>query len=134
MNLLERRLECLNLAFTGERPSKWIPNIAKQYDATVKTVWRDWNRRHTWLPNLTLQQSSEQKVAELFSRLELTLQTTYKIAQTSTNESVQIGAARTVVLLSKELFKIGQEVGLYPSIERDLLEKLRVLEEEYHGK
>jgi hypothetical protein len=130
IDLLERRLYCLSLAYTGSRPSQWIPHIASKYNTKEKTVWRDWNRRHTWLPQLVQQQSSDQKVAELISRLEFTLEIVYKKAIMSTNEAVQIGAARTVVMLSKELFKIGQDVGLYPSIEKDLLDKLTALEED----
>jgi hypothetical protein len=130
LDILERRLTCLQYYFIGAKPSNWIPLIARRYNVSESAVSRDWSRRHDWLPKLAQLQPAETKVAELIKRLELTLETAFKKTVSSSNESVQIGAARTVGQLTRELFSIGQDVGLYPSLEREILEKLTRLEEE----
>lgn len=128
--ILERRLSCLDMAFSGLRCSKWVPTVATNYGVSESTIWSDWSRRDKWLPQITQLEKASFKISELISRLERATAKAYGLMLTTSNESVKIGAARTVGSLSKILFDIGSQAGVYPSITKELLEKLTKLEEE----
>jgi len=128
--ILERRLEMLDYSFSGLRCSEWIPKIAVKYGVTESCIWSDWSRREAWLPKLVQLDKSSLKMGELIGRLERAMTRAYSLMMTTTNESVRIGATRTVGSLSKTMFEIGSQAGFYPSLLRDVLEKLSKLEEE----
>lgn len=128
--ILERRLRCLDMAFSGLRCSKWIPTVAMEYGVSESAVWSDWGRRAIWLPQITQLDKAAFKISELISRLERASTKAYGLMITTPNENVRIGAARTVGSLSKIMFEIGSQAGVYPSITKELLEKLAKLEEE----
>lgn len=128
--ILERRLKCLDMAFSGLRCSEWIPTVAMNYGVSESAIWSDWSRRDTWLPQITQLNKASFKISELIIRLERATTKAYGLMLTTANESVRIGAARTVGSLSKTLFDIGSQAGVYPSITKELLEKLAKLEEE----
>ena len=128
--ILERRLQMLDMSFSGLRCSQWIPTLARDYRVSESAIWSDWGRRETWLPKIIQLDRSALKMSELFARLEKALTRVYSLMLTSPNESVRIGASRTVGSLSKTMFEIGSQAGVYPSLLKEVLEKLNALEEE----
>jgi len=128
--IAERRLEMLDMAFSGIRCSEWVPTLAEKYEVSESAIWNDWSRRARWMPQLVQMDESALKMSELIGRLERALTRAYGLMLTTTNEPVRIGASRTVGSLSKTLFEIGSAAGMYPSIMRDILTKLELLEEE----
>ena len=128
--ILDRRLECLNYAFSGVRTGEWVPIIATKYGVSESGIWNDWSRRPRWISEVFTLDEGAYKVSELLGRLELALIQAYRLMVTSKNESVKIGAARTVESISKSLYMIGGQAGVYPSLLKDLMTKLEALEEE----
>lgn len=128
--IVERRLEMLDMAFSGVRLTDFVPTLAEKYGVSESAIWNDWSRRARWLPQLVQMDESALKLSELIGRLERALTRAYALMLTTTNEPVRVGATRTVGSLSKTLFEIGSAAGMYPSIMRDILAKLEKLEEE----
>ena len=128
--ILERRLECLEYSFSGVPTSQWIPILARKHGVSESCIWSDWGRRDRWLPELVQLDKSSLKMGELIARLEMALSKAFSTMLTTSNESVRIGATRTVGSLSKTLFDIGSQAGVYPSLLKDVLDKLASLEEE----
>ena len=120
----------LDYSFSGLRCSEWIPTIARDYDVSESAIWTDWGRRETWLPKIVQLDKSSLKMSELIGRLERALTRAYSLMLTTTNESVRIGASRTVGSLSRTMFEIGSQAGVYPSLLKKVLEKLNELETE----
>jgi len=128
--ILERRLEMLDMSFSGVRTSEWIPILAHRYSVTESAVWSDWGRRDRWLPQLFSLEKGAYKVSELLGRLELAITRAFGLMMSTNNESVKIGSMRTVDSISKTLYTLGVESGTYPSLLKDLMTKLVKLEEE----
>ena len=128
-SLVERRLLCLKRSFSGVKVSEWCREVAAEYGVSENTVRKDWARRARWLPALVNLPTAEGEATELVARLKMAMQTAFK-KLSSNNESVQVGAARTVGTLSSQLYQIGIECKLYPSLSLELLDKLVQLEEE----
>jgi len=128
--ILERRLDCLDYSFSGLRCSEWIPIIAGRYGVSESALWSDWSRRDAWLPQIIQLDKSAFKMSELIGRMERAATKAYSTMLATSNENVRIGAARIVGSLSKTMFDIGSQAGIYPSVMKSLLEKLVMLEEE----
>ena len=126
--ILERRLDCLDYSFSGLATTEWVPRIAQRYNVTESAIWSDWGRRDRWLPELVQLDKSALKMGEIILRLERALTRAYSLMLTTENESVRIGATRTVGSLSKTLFDIGSQAGVYPSLLKDILDKLEEME------
>ena len=127
---LERRLECLDYSFSGLGTTEWVPVIAGKYEVSESAIWSDWGRRDIWLPKILQMDKSALKMGELFARLEKAITKAYSLMMTTTNESIRIGASRTVGSLSKTLFDIGSQAGIYPSLLKEIIEKLSKYERE----
>ena len=128
--ILDRRLVCLGYSFSGVRTSQWVPTVARQHGVSESAIWSDWGRRDRWLPELFSLDRGAYKVSELLGRLELALTKAFALMMATSNESSRIGAARTVDSISKTLYNIGGQAGVYPSLLKDVLVKLAKLEEE----
>lgn len=128
--ILERRLEMLDHSFSGLRTTEWVPTIAQKYEVTESAIWSDWSRREIWLPKIVQLEKTALKMSEIMGRLERALTRAYSLMLTTTNESVRIGATRTVGSLTKTMFDIGSQAGVYPSVLKDIMDKLIHLEEE----
>lgn len=128
--ILERRLDCLNYSLSGVRASTWVPTVAAKYECTESCVWSDWSRRSVWLPKLLQLNEAAYKVSELLAGLERAREVAYGLMQMGASQSVRIGATRALGSLSKVMFEIGTESGTYPSLLKDVLDKLVKLEEE----
>lgn len=128
--ILERRLEMLEYAFSGVRYSKWTPIIAEKHGVSESAICSDWGRRGRWLSQLFMLDKSAFKLSELMGRLELALTKGFALMLTTTDERVRISSMNTIGSLSKAMFDIGSQAGVYPSLLRDILDKLVSLEEE----
>lgn len=120
----------MNYSFSGVRTSEWIPILAHRYEVSESAIWSDWSRRGRWIPEIVQLDKSSLKMGELFVRLERALTKAYSLMMTTSNEAVRIGATRTVGTLTKTLFDIGSQAGVYPSLLKDVMDKLVKLEEE----
>jgi len=120
----------LKYSFSGVSTSEWVPIIADRHGVTESAIWSDWTRRDRWLPQIFSLDKGAYKVSELLGRLELALTKAFALMMSTTNEAVRIGAMRTVDSLSKTLYTLGTESGTYPSLLKDVLNKLASLEEE----
>lgn len=128
--LVERRLECLDLYFQGKRPGSWVKRIASKHGVTESAIWSDWKRRGRWMKELHNIEPSELKIIELLSRLEKALEESYRMMRTGKNEGIRTGAMKTLAMLTGKYAEIAESAGLLPTIWTRLLERLDELERE----
>lgn len=125
--VLERRVEMLNLMVKGAPVTETVKQIAEKYNRTEGGIWNDWNRREKWVPQIVKLDGGT--TLEILQGLKEVIRRAWFTHATAQQESVKIAALKIVMEAYARFMDIAQSSGLLKKVPEQLEVKQSVNEQ-----
>ncbi len=118
---VKRRLELLKLEGLGFSPPEIVTELSQKYGCSGRTVYRDFESRGRWQPELQNVKNHSQILMRTVNRYEQIYREASVRLLTGTQELTQLGALNIMLKVNSKIY----EVAVLP----DILNRLKELEE-----
>jgi transcriptional antiterminator len=118
---VKRRLELLKLEGLGFSPPEIVTELSQKYGCSGRTVYRDFESRGQWQPELQNVKNHSQILMRTVNRYEQIYREASVRLLTGTQELTQLGALNIMLKVNSKIY----EVAVLP----DILSRLKELEE-----
>jgi transcriptional antiterminator len=118
---VKRRLELLKLEGLGFSPPEIVTELSQKYGCSGRTVYRDFESRGQWQPELQNVKNHSQILMRTVNRYEQIYREASVRLLTGTQELTQLGALNIMLKVNSKIY----ETAVLP----DILERLKELEE-----
>jgi hypothetical protein len=109
--LLERRTNLLKAICIGVPLKTAINKIAEEYKVKEKLLYRDWERRKSWLP-LVVQLRDQTLINEIAMGIQQAREHAWTIiARYEKQPAIQLGALKVVMDTNKAMIQLLQDLG-----------------------
>ena len=121
---VRRRLELLKLEGLGFSPPEIVTELSQKYQCSGRTVYRDFENRDQWQPELQNVKNHTQILMRTVNRYEQIYREASVRLLTGTQEATQLGALSIMLKVNGKIY----EIAVLPEI----LNRLKDLEEKAH--
>ena len=121
MTAVKRRLELLKLEGLGFSPPEIVTELSQKYECSGRTVYRDFESRSQWQPELLNVKNHSQILMRTVNRYEQIYREASVRLLTGTQELTQLGALNIMLKVNSKIY----EIAVLP----DILNRLKELEE-----
>ena len=121
MTAVRRRLELLKLEGLGFSPPEIVTELSQKYRCSGRTVYRDFESRGQWQPELLNVKNHSQILMRTVNRYEQIYREASVRLLTGTQELTQLGALNIMLKVNSKIY----ETAVLP----DILNRLKELEE-----
>jgi transcriptional antiterminator len=118
---VKRRLELLKLEGLGFSPPEIVTELSQKYGCSGRTVYRDFESRGQWQPELQNVKNHSQILMRTVNRYEQIYREASVRLLTGTQELTQLGALNIMLKVNSKIY----EVAVLP----DILSRLKELED-----
>ena len=118
---VRRRLELLKLEGLGFSPPEIVTELSQKYQCSGRTVYRDFENRDQWQPELQNVKNHTQILMRTVNRYEQIYREASVRLLTGTQELTQLGALNIMLKVNSKIY----EIAVLP----DILNRLKELEE-----